>query len=282
MNNVKCPNCEKDVSTNDGFCPDCGTVLVEDVPAEKAPEKILCGACGAELKSDFRLCPICGCPVEGADDAGNAQTVAQPLNAEPQKVEIAAVNLGVKKKSKIAIIIAAVAVVFIAVVSVIIGVIVKNVSESNYISNYESTAQLMLDGAADAEKACNLIKNVWYDTIYEEYDSETYEFTHGTYGFHDDFNDALAELFVDDDFVSMIDSIETNQILVASSMKDLQDPPEEYEEAYDALRDFYDAYLEITGLAVNPTGSLTTFSSNFNDADSEAIKSYNEVELYFE
>ena len=65
-------------------------------------------------------------------------------------------------------------------------------------------------------------------------------------------------------------------------MKLLQNPPEEYEEAYDAIKDLYDAYLEITGLAVNPTGSLTTFSSNFNSADSEAIKCYNEVELFLD
>lgn len=35
----------------------------------------------------------------------------------------------------------------------------------------------MLDGAAKAENAGNLIKSVWYNAIYEERDTETDKYT---------------------------------------------------------------------------------------------------------
>lgn len=53
-------------------------------------------------------------------------------------------------------------------------------------------------------------------------------------------------------------------------MSTLQSPPAEWENAYNALEDAYDAYLEIVNIVTSPNGSLQTFSSSFNDADTKA------------
>ena len=63
-------------------------------------------------------------------------------------------------------------------------------------------------------------------------------------------------------------------------MKKLKNPPSEWEEAYDDLKDYYDSYLELTNLAISPTGSLTTFSSKFNDADNNMSTSYSKLKNY--
>ena len=54
----------------------------------------------------------------------------------------------------------------------------------------------MLNGASQAESAGGLIHDVWYNTIYDKYDSTTYKYTNG----ETDFNDSLKNLFSDKDF----------------------------------------------------------------------------------
>ena len=65
-------------------------------------------------------------------------------------------------------------------------------------------------------------------------------------------------------------------------MKELRNPPKEYEDAYAALKDYYDEYLAFTNLVVDPSGSLQTFSNNFNNADSNTLNAYNAMKLYLE
>lgn len=63
-------------------------------------------------------------------------------------------------------------------------------------------------------------------------------------------------------------------------MRKMSDPPEEFEDAYEALRELFDAYTEFTNLVINPSGNLQTFTSNFNDADSALLNCYNAMSLY--
>lgn len=49
---------------------------------------------------------------------------------------------------------------------------------------------------------------------------------------------------------------------------------------YDALSDFYDAYLALTGCATDPSGSLQTYSSTFNDADTDTLNAYKAMQQY--
>lgn len=136
----------------------------------------------------------------------------------------------------------------------------------------------MLTGASEAETTGGLIHDVWYNAIYDKYDSKTSKYTSGT----SDFNDALKKLFADEDFKKQIENIKTNQNTVNGIMKDLKNPPEEYQEAYDDLRTYYDAYIEFTNLVISPTGSLQSYTSNFNDADSKTVNDYKTMQLHFD
>ena len=276
---ISCPNCGKQVSDKAPSCPSCGCVLFEEEP--KKLNVIICEDCGFEVPDGVESCPNCGCPIE------NKQNIPKSEDSV-QKVEVTSVNVSVNK-SRIIKILSIVLVLAVIIIAAVIGIqsSSKKKAVADYASNYNSAVTTMLTGSYEAETCCSLIKSVWYNTIYEESDPKTDKYTRkksyygsGYGSFNDDFNTSLANLFADSSFKSKVSSIETNQSEVASLMKNLNNPPEEYRDAYDALKDFYEAYTELTNLATNPSGSLSTYSSSYNSADSKVLTEYNKTKLY--
>ncbi len=100
--------------------------------------------------------------------------------------------------------------------------------------------------------------------------------------FVDDFNDALSNLFADESFINSISEIKLNQSKVTDLMKKLRNPPTQYEEAYSVLKNYYDNYLQMTKLVINPTGSLQTFSEDFNTYDTDTVNAYEKMKLYLD
>lgn len=282
---IKCSNCEKEISDKAKVCPQCGQPVVLAAPAPAEAKPILCEECGTEIPEGMDACPNCGCPVPAKEEV---------TEEAPQKVEVTAVNLPkMAQNTKKYIIIAVVA--LLAVIAVFF--VGNNIHQKNleakaeaeaaqlreeYATNLETASFSMLLGAIEAEEAGNLIKSVWYNAIYEERDTKTDKYTRPDGWWVDDFNDALGNLFSDSDFIDTISSIESNQELVAGLMKDLKNPPEEFEDAYDAIKELYDAYTALTNMATNPTGSLTTYSQGFNEADTEFVNCYDAMELYID
>ena len=269
-----CPNCGEQISDKAKKCVHCGTVLVPE-------EKKYCPDCGAELEEGMETCPKCGCPIENIVETEKA----------PQQVEVTGVKI--TKKSKKIIEIATIAIIVAAIITVLgvqthkKNVAAKAAAESQkqseeYGTNLNMAAYSMLSGASDAETCGNLIKQVWYNAIYEKSDSKTDKYTKPKGYYVSDFNDALQNLFSDSSFSSQIADINENKDTVNSLMKKLKNPPEEYKDAYESLSKLYDAYISLTNLATDPTGSLQTYSQNFNDADSETLNCYNALKMYLE
>lgn len=263
-----CPYCGEQISDKAKKCVHCGAVLI-------AEEKRFCQECGLELETGVEVCPQCGCPVESGDNR----------ESTPQQVEITGLRLtGIRVIKQHAKIIAGAAacillIVLLAVVATSQG---QKKLEAEYSDNLENAVFAMLSGASKAETCGNLTKKVWYNAIYEESDSSTDKYTKPYGYFVSDFNTAIQNLYLDTSFAAKISEIENNQAKVDSLMKELKNPPEEFENAYEAATDFYNAYLTFTNLVINPTGSLQTFSSNFNDADSETSNCYTKVQMYLE
>ena len=273
---IKCEKCGKEISDKAKACPQCGHPLTSRTADPDQALPVICEECGAQIPKHADACPNCGCPVAAAET---------PSESAPQKVEVTGVSLPKVQKKRM-IMIAAAAAAVLAVVLIGNGVRQQQLQArtqqlaEEYAANMEAASQTMLLGAIDAENTGNLIKSVWYNSIYEERDSETDKYTRPNGYFVSDFNDALANLFADSDFQDTIASIEPNQQLVSDLMKDLRNPPEEFEDAYEALGELYDAYTALTNLTTNPSGSLTTFSQDFNDADSEMANRYDTMSLY--
>jgi len=183
---------------------------------------IHCPECGIEISDKVKTCPHCGYPFDSLTEN----------NEEMQKVEISSVRLHQKnpeKTKKILMGIGTLVIVAILATIVILFVNYQNQKKAfnSYIDNLTEIMMIMLTGGAKAEELNNLTAKVWQNSIYEESDPETDEFTKDSRGiFYDDFNDALSSLYFDNSTQDSISEIEENQELVQLMMKDLQNPPE--------------------------------------------------------
>lgn len=271
---ITCPNCGEQISDKAKNCVRCGAVLIPE-------EKKYCPECGTELEEGMDSCPNCGCPIEN-DPASEII---------PQQVEVTGVKVSEQSKKLIIIgIVVAIAIAIIAAIGVQVhkkNVAAKAVAEAQkqskeYGKNFNLAAYTMLSGASKAESCGNLTKQVWYNAIYKESDSKTDKYTKTGGYYVSDFNDALQNLFSDSSFKSQIAEINDNEDDVNDLMKKLKNPPKDYKDAYESLSKMYDAYISLTNLVTDPTGSLQTFSQNFSDADSETVNCYNALEMYLE
>ena len=273
---IQCKNCGKDVSDRAKVCPHCGTQLIEDEVTQ--PQPIICEECGAEIPQGADSCPNCGCPVP-VDGEENTEA--------PQKVELTSVKIPKLDQRKKKIVVGSIigVIVLIAAISLIISQMRQATAaqlSADYSENISTVSAAILSSAIQTEEAGNLIHDVWYNCIFEENDPETNEYTRPNGYYLDDFNDALANLFSDETFSQQLSSIKNDQETVTDLMRKMSDPPEEFEDAYEALRELFDAYTEFTNLVINPSGNLQTFTSNFNDADSALLNSYNAMSLYID
>lgn len=268
---IECPNCRRQISDKAPKCVHCGIAFV-------AEEKILCAECGAELQEGLAICSVCGCPVE-TDSCTKESGIARPVNAK---------RADVGRKSKKAIVIAVVIALLISavVITIIIAQYQKRKAAEEtekclreYSENLDLVALAMLSGADIAGSCCSFIDQVWYNAIYERADSTTDKYTQSGGKFVSDFNEALDNLFADPDFCVRISNIMENQKMVSSIMQKLENPPEEYGDAYETTVKLYNAYLTLTNMAVNPTGSLNTFIADFGSADAEFIRCCQAMEI---
>lgn len=150
----------------------------------------------------------------------------------------------------------------------------------SYQASYNQLVSYMLDDAAMAENLGNLIISVWNNAIWSVDDSETDPYTKFNGEFVSDFNDALGNLFNDEEFNQNASALASNQQQVRDEMKGMVNPPEEYASAYKALENMYNAYISFTDTVLRCEGSLESFSNEFADADDKFIEFYHLAELY--
>ncbi len=223
---------------------------------------ITCPECGHQISEKADNCPNCGCPNPLAGGVNSDMEVNKPhLNKNNRK-----------RKFLIAL----------CVVGMILFLIGKKVREKYYAVTYQNTANMMLDGCVDAEESISLIHDVWNNAIWEERDSETDKYTRKSGEFVDDFNDALENLFSDDEFMREIEKLQNNQQEVKQSMKKLKNPPRKYKDEYKDIKELYKKYLEFTNMAINPRGSLESFTKSFNNLDTELVEEYEKIEMNFD
>lgn len=217
-----------------------------------------CPECGKEISDAAQACPHCGHPIQEP----------QPQDTPPAP-----------RKSKRPVIIAACALALVAVIGIFVGFQQKQSSDrAAYIASLNELRAQTIRGGSVAEKMCNLTKQVWYNTIYEERDSITDKYTRSGGVFHDDFNTSLSLLYAEDNTATVISGLQANRELVDGIMADLQNPPAEFAACYEAADSLYDAYCGLIDLAVSPSGSLKTYSENFSKYDEDLLKYYNKLE----
>lgn len=131
-----------------------------------------------------------------------------------------------------------------------------------YVSNLNKVYMYMMGGAVTSETACNLTSGVWHDAIFGGWDDETSPYQAS------DFNDALKKLYESEKYQGYVSGIEDGNDKIDDIMRDLTDPPSDCESAYETLQDLYPEYQSFASLATDPSGSYTTYTQKFEEADS--------------
>lgn len=284
---ITCPECGKEVSDKAATCPNCGYPIQQIVEAKETDGQ------SAEQNAE--------CQSQENPDDNVEKEPAEEIRTDDKPVSQAAKT---KSKKTLRIIVAAAVIVVIAVTAIVCVNAKKKAdaekaaelaaeqaaeeakreaeeakkARDEYIDNIQVAKIDMLSGASDAEYVCGLVHDVWYNTIFEESDSRTDKYTKNGRAFRDDFNESIKLLYLDGDVSSKVNDIEANQETVADEIKALQNPTEEFKTCYDTLMDLYDVYTNITNLAISPSGSIATYTSNFNDYDSGFLTIYNRLD----
>ena len=76
-----------------------------------------------------------------------------------------------------------------------------------------------------------------------------------------------------------IEKLENANTKIAEKMRNLNNPPEGYEKAYEIAFEIYSLYEEYTSLAISPSGSLVSFNEKANNLSSNIIKKIKEFEV---
>lgn len=145
-----------------------------------------------------------------------------------------------------------------------------------YVDDLELFHYAVINGAANTEDAGNRMLQVWRLAIYEE-NRDAWPEEARPY-FATDFNEALDLLFADENFKGTIESIKTNQQVVAEVMRRLSNPPEDCKSAYNTAQDLYLDYKKFTDLVVSINGSYSTVSDSFAELDSAVVSKWELLE----
>jgi len=234
---------------------------------------IKCPECNKDISDKASACPNCGCPV-----------FEEELNDKPQQVEVTALNIKLRNPKRIKTILIATAVILILAIITFSFFTIKAMKEEKkarelYIINLKLVNTSMEFGAGQSESLCNLTYKVWYNTIHDELDGETDEYRIDGGVYTDDFNVALINLYGSETAKSYIEFIESSKRMVDVAMKELSNPPKEFEKSYKALEDLYPSYKGLTDLAINPTGSLQSFIESKNNKIDEFQNNYDKFNL---
>lgn len=233
---------------------------------------IQCPECGREISDKVSACPHCGYPFAAQDSL--------PVSSEPPVSADTNVLAPVPKKSQV---LAIVIVTILVIIAIVISMVMKKSNDekkirNTYIDNISEARTEMLVGAMYAEEVCVLVHDVWYDTIYEEYDFDTYVYTRDEQGhYHEDFNDSIQALYADSEIQDTISAIKDSKKDVDALMKRLQTPADEFSICYETLDALYDSYCGLVALAISPSGSLKSYTESYREYDGSFGRYYDKL-----
>ena len=160
---------------------------------------------------------------------------------------------------------------------------VDETDDEDYLNKLKDIALRIVTSATEVENCVNLIHYVWYNAIYERYDTKTDKFV-----FIDDtgkarsFNDALDYLFTDQEFSSQLLNILDESSNIQKEMKSVLNYPDSCKNAFDATEELYEDYLTLVRMATDPSGSLNSYLEDYKNNSSKFLNAYDRLSLYID
>ncbi len=133
---------------------------------------------------------------------------------------------------------------------------------TNYKLNIQSLETSILNEATELETMVIAYIKVWGEAIKSSYK---------------DFNDELIKQFKQ--FSTENEKRKEGKIKIDELMKNLQNPPENYLELYKLILEFYSTYTELYEMALNPSGSFSSYTSKKRDTTDKLINIFNKIKI---
>lgn len=227
-----------------------------------------CSNCSKELQDNMQFCPSCGTPVQTASEDSIAGETVFPEEKVPKK----------EHKGIIAAII---------ILALLAGAwfLYSNEVTTNTYNQFVDLYNTMAEGARKAETANILILDVWKNSIWKTADEKTDKYTKESEGsgeFYEDFNDALACLYDNQDFIDDLAEIYSLQVKAESLIKDLAKHPKAFDEEYSDFKDCYNLFTKFTNMPLTSNGSLNSFTDDHNELDEKIADKLKELDIYFD
>lgn len=245
MGLIKCPKCGEMVSDKAGKCLHCNADLY-------SPKQVTCSDCGKDYEESLATCPSCGCP--------------NPIKVKKKK-----------KKRLIGNIIAA-----IILLMMMMGDISKfrERKENKYYNNFANAVNLITNNSAEVAKTGELIAKTWYNAILQIQDEETDKYTMRGGEYVENFNEALENLWTDEDFISKGTEINNGKSEVIAAMKKVKNPPSKYKKANSELKEYYDIYLKLVNEVCYVSGSYDDYVNSVNEYANRLYELRQKLEIY--
>ncbi len=249
---INCPNCNKGISDKAKVCVGCGHQFVDSENPEK--RMINCPECGAGTYSLTDICSNCGYPLN----------LLEMKTDEKQKPK----SMFKKKWVWISVI------CFVFLISAIL-LVFNNAKTENYNIEICTAIDEIMAVSADAENIGNQICSVWNNAIWDKNNENTAKYTSTA----KDFNEALSNLFADEEFMGKITAIRNKQNEIDTYLGKLRNPPHKFEDAYDEFKELYYAYSDYTDFVISCKGSYNTYTEDLSKKSSALMESYREIKV---
>lgn len=254
---------------------------------------IKCPECGHEINENEECCSNCGYPI-GLEYSN--EKLKEMNDSEEENLKDNDLNEKDNQKQSVKRILSNRGKIVIGIVAVLILVMVacifsnykkrqdmlakqnaevKKIKEYNkYIEDFNSVYSNSLTGAGKAEEVCVLTLNVWQDSIYDDSSEETSKYVSGA----SDFNEAIANVYNDEDTKNKLQDIKDYEGYVSDDINRLQSVPSELSKAYDAAVEVNNTFKALASLAENPQGSYTSYSAEKKEKVDNYMTAYNTLE----
>ena len=248
---INCPNCNKEISDKAKFCVGCGYQLINDIDTVKTMN---CPECGVVTDGMTDICSNCGYPLKSFELKDNEKSK----------------NKSLFKKKWFWVL----AVCFVLLISIVL-VVSNNTRTENYNTEICTAVDEIIAVSADAENVGNQICSVWNNAIFDKDNENTAKYTKTA----KDYNEALSNLFADEEFTGKITAIRNKQSKIATYLGKLKNPPEKFEDAYDEFKELYYVYSDYVGFVILCKGSYNTYTEDLSKKSSALMESYREIKV---
>ncbi len=266
---VTCPECKKQVSSQACSCPNCGFPLsspnpeiLSDTSASKQTEPssgkralikgIIFSAIALFISANIII--YLSMLYREQEQKAYKEQLLQESIAESQSIEQSIINEAMSEIERIEQEIA---------LQESLAEEEKLRARKEYIANLNTFKENIGIGSTAAAYVCYTTKLVWSDTIYERYNEETVAYTQTNGKFNEDFNVSLTRLYDSKDIKDHLSLINANRKATLAAYQALMNPPPEFANAFAAVEDVYSVYLDITRLAMSPSGSLNSYTEEY-------------------